>query len=186
MLNFAKPTKSLPTNGEVRVWLESQMKEHDLPTLLAFADDGVIWGHWDGNALTISQDLDDSYPELKEKTLQQAFAFGKDIEVRLFRNELGEWKAWQIKDDGEFITESQILWGDKPHEDQPNHDVFQRLLAERKGIPPQLIPIKGNVDPASCIRLEVHHLVDFTADGEAFIAISRLAGLSIDEKAKEV
>lgn len=186
MSNFAEPTKTLPMDGNIRAWLESQMREHNLSTLLAFADDGVIWGYWDGNQLTTSHDVDASYSELMEKTLQQAFAFNNKLEVRLFRDELGNWKAWQIKDAGEVITESQILWGDKPAEEQPDSPIFQRLLAERKGIPPQLIPVKGVVDNNFIVRLEVHHLVDYTAAGEAYIAISRLAGLSVGMKAEEV
>lgn len=186
MSNFATPTKTLPVDGNVRAWLESQMKEYKLPTLLAFADDGVIWGHWDGNKLTTSRDVDASYPDLVDKTLQQAFAFNDKLEIRLFRDELGSWKAWHIQDAGEVITESQILWGDEPAKEQPDSPIFQRLLAERKGIPPQLIPVKGSVDKNSSVRLEVHHLVEYTEAGEAYIAISRLAGLSVGKKAEEV
>lgn len=187
MLNFAEPTKTLPVDGDVRSWLESQMKEHALTTLLAFADDGVIWGHWDGSKLTTSNDLEVSYPKLKPKTLQQAFAFNDELEVRLFHDELGNWKAWQIKDDGEVMAERQILWGDTlDDKKQPEGDLFKRLLAERKGIPPQLIPVKGIIDENTCVRLVIHHLVDYTEAGESHVAISRLAGITIGKKAEEV
>ena len=35
-------------------------------------------------------------------------------------------------------------------------------------------------------RLDVHHLIDYTEEGEAYIAISRLAGVQIDTKVEEV
>jgi hypothetical protein len=42
MLNT--PILSVPTDDNVREWLTEQMKENGLTYLLAFADDGVIWG----------------------------------------------------------------------------------------------------------------------------------------------
>lgn len=181
MTDYATPTTTLPTDGNIRAWLEGQMNK-DRATLLAFADDGVIWGHW-ADKLTIAHDVDTSYPMLQEKTLQQAFIFGKDSEVRLFRDELGNWKAVEVKDTGEVIVESQILWGDKPAQKQSGSPIFQRLSAERKGIPDQLIPVQGAMNENSAVRLEIHHLVNYTEAGEAYIAISRLAGLSIGSKA---
>ncbi|GAB4400394.1 MAG: CRISPR-associated protein Csx19 [Anaerolineales bacterium] len=180
MTEFAKPVTP-PVDGNLRAWLEGQMNK-DKATLLAFADDGVIWGHWDEKLIT-AHDVDASYPMLQDKTLQQAFVFGKDSEVRLFRDELGNWKSFEVRDAGEVIVESQILWGDKPAAQQPGNPIFQRLSAERKGIPEQLIPVQGTMDENSAVRLEIHHLVNYTDAGEAYIAISRLAGLSIGSKA---
>jgi len=37
-----------------------------------------------------------------------------------------------------------------------------------------------------CIRLEVHHIVRYNEDGEAYVEISRLAGLSVGEKKKNL
>ncbi|MCI0556765.1 MAG: CRISPR-associated protein Csx19 [Anaerolineae bacterium] len=179
--------KPAPTDENVREWLAGQMKDNALSTLLAFADDGGIWGRHDGNSLTIARDVDPSCPDLRGKTLQEARAFSEKMEVRLFHDELGEWKAWKLKDEGEVIKESQILWGDKLAEDQLAQSGFLRLMAERKGIPPQLIPVDDKFDESNCVRLEVHHLVKYDeATGEAYIAISRLAGLSVGEKGMEV
>lgn len=176
---------TLPQNGDIRTWIEAQMSEKGLQTLLAFADDGVIWGTLDDNKLLTSHDIDPSYAELQELTLQQAYLFSTATEVRLFRDELGNWKAIQIEDEGEIIYESQILWGDKANENS-THPAFISLLANRKGIPPQLIPVKGSLKEDECVRLALHHKVEYTEAGEAYIAISRLAGLSIGKKAAEV
>ncbi len=187
------PILPAPTDNNVREWIAGQMKENNLTFLLAFADDGVIWGRMDNGSLVIAHETTQkeerkNYTELRGKTLQQAYAFSDKMEVRLFRDELNAWKALKIEDEGEVITESQVLWGDKldKDENQPTHPGFMCLLAERKGIPPQIVPIKDDLDATKCVRLEVHHLVKYNEDGEAYIEISRLAGLTVDRKAEEV
>lgn len=169
----------------LREWLKGQMSL-TRSNFLAFADDGVIWGTLVNGEIVTSHDLDeDVSPDLQEKTLQQVFVFGNDDEVRLFRDELGEWKALRVIDAGEKIVESQILWGDENIGEVQKG--FLRLKDNFKGIPDQLIPGKVKLGEGQCMRLEVHHLVEYdNQTGEARIAISRLAGLSIGEKNQEV
>jgi len=180
----------LPQSDNVHAWLLSQLKDKGETTLLAFADDGVIWGSWDGKTLVTAHEIDSSHPELRGKTLQQAYLFDAKDEVRLFRDELNQWKAVKISSDTNdperVIVEKQILWGDKPDVKQPTQTGFLRVLAERKGIPSQVIPVKGPLGDKANIHLEVHHLVDYNKDGEAYIVASRLVGLSIDERNLEV
>lgn len=192
MSNFQE-IPSVPANN-LREWITKQMDEKKLTFLLAFADDGVIWGRMDNGVLSIvreaSEKKDKESVELRDKTLQQAYAFNEDMEVRLFRDEMNQWKAYEVRDvdESRVIVESQILWGEKLDEnDQPTRPGFMRLLAERKGIPPQIYPIKEDFDPTKqCVRLEVHHLVEYDEQtGEAYIKASRLAGLSVGEKEME-
>lgn len=179
MGNLTKPTETLPENNDVRAWLEGQMSD-TRPTLLAFADDGVTWGRLVNGRLVTGP----GQPELRGKTLQQAFVFGADDEVRLFRDELGAWKARWVVDAGDIIVESQILWGDKSEGRQGD---FLQVSEFRKGIPNQFIPVDDIFGDEECIRLEVHHMVTYDNEtGEARIALSRLAGLSIGKKAMEV
>lgn len=181
-----------PTNDNVREWITTQMQKNNLPYLLAFADNGVIWGRMDDGLLVIAHEAshkDDkkNYARLRGETLQQAHIFGETMEVRLFRDEMNTWKVKEIEDEGEIIVESQILWGDKlDDKDQPVNENFTRLKADRKGIPPQVIPIKRKeYADTDKVRLEVHHLVDFNEDGEAYIKLSRLAGLNVEKKMME-
>lgn len=190
MSNFAKEIAAPKDDDQVKSWLTEHLKKHDY--LLAFADNGVIWGKMAGEKLITSHDInEEGSPELRGKTLQQAFIFNGEEEIRLFRDEMNQWQARQVKDgdSDEVIKESQILWGDKldKDENQSKDTGFIRLLAERKGMPPQIFPISDAFDASkNCVRLAVHHLVDYTPDGEAFIAISRLAGLRIGNKNEEV
>jgi len=169
----------------LREWLKQQMSL-TRSKFIAFADDGIIWGTLVNDKLITSRDLDKGVSsELQEKTLQQAFVFGKDDEIRLFRDELGGWKTLRVVDSGEKIVESQILWGDENIGEVENG--FLRVKDSLKGIPDQLIPSEAKLGKGQCLRLEVHHLVEYDNEtGEARIAISRLAGLSIGEKNKEV
>lgn len=188
MYNF-EDVKELPQNDDVLAWALAQMKQGSPQTLLAFADDGIIWGYWDGANLVAAREIDSTLPELRGKTLQQAYIFDASAETRLFRDELGGWKSQRISSDTndpeQVIVEKQILWGDKLAENQPSQSAFLRVLAERKGIPSQLIPVAGTLNNKTCIRLEVHHLVDYNENGEAYIVASRLAGLKIENKVEE-
>jgi CRISPR-associated protein (TIGR03984 family) len=190
------PILPAPTDDNIREWLMEQTQiidDEEFTYLLAFADDGVIWGRVDGNTLVIAHEASQkedkkNYAQLRGKTLQQAHLFGEYAEVRIFRDEMGKWQALLITNEGEVITESQILWGDKRAEkDQPVSPKFTKLLAERKGIPPQILPIeREKYAEGKYVRLEVHHMVDFNEDGEAYIKLSRLAGISFGEKKVEV
>lgn len=179
MSSLTKLVEKLPENNDVRTWLEGQMNDKR-PTLLALADDGVIWGrHVNGELVTAP-----GQPELRGKTLQQAFVFGADDEVRLFRDELGDWKARLVMDSGDVIVESQILWGDQSEGRQGD---FLEVGEFRKGIPNQFLPVDGTFGDEECVRLEVHHIITYDPEtGEAYIVLSRLAGLSMGKKAMEV
>ncbi len=180
MSNFIKNDVKLPESGKLKEWIEEQLRAHG-PTLLAFADDGVIWGKLVNDTLSLSPNA----PELREKTLQQASIFGADCEVRLFRDELGNWKVIRLVDVGEPFPESQILWGNEAK--GPAENGFIYASEYRAGIPGQWLPLEEPFGPEKCARLLVHHFVEYDPEtGEARIAASRLAGLSVGERAMEV
>ncbi len=116
---FVQPTETRPGEGlSPFAWLESQLNA-ERPFLLAFADDGVIWGKKMDGRLVTSHEIDRSIsPALLGETLQQAFVFGEKDEVRLFKDEAGQWKSLHIVDGATVIVESQILWGDRAYETQ--------------------------------------------------------------------
>ena len=184
MSDFIKPTDDLPENNDVQGWLKKQLNA-SRPFLLAFADDGVIWGRLGANN---NLQLAPHSPALRADTLQQAFVFGKNDEVRLFRDELRDWKAKRIMDVNDadnMIVESQILWGNKSEGNSQKG--FAELSEYRNGIPNQFLPIDRAIGNEECVRLEIHHMVEYNKEtGEARIAISRLAGLTIGSRALEV
>lgn len=183
MSDLIKTDVSLPESGKLKDWITKQLTQYG-PTLLAFADDGVIWGKLVDGVLKTAE----TAPELREKTLQQASIFGADCEVRLFRDEMGKWQALRVVDGDDpelVITESQVLWGNETKE--PAEDGFIYASEYRAGIPGQWLPLEEPFGPEKCARLEIHHLVVVDPEtGEARIAASRLAGLSVSERAMEV
>jgi len=189
MSNFIESVDAQPEKGKVVEWLHLQMSEK-CPFLLAFADDGVIWRKWVKGEIKEPPETPDlpKMPELREGTLLQAFVFGAECEVRLFKDELGVWKTLRVVDGDDpelVIKESQILWGDKVTE--PVKNGFFYAEEYRAGILGQWLPVERAFDANECARLQIHHLVEFNKEtGEAQIALSRLAGLSVGKRAEVV
>ena len=65
----------------ISAWLVSKAQEHKLTTMLAHADDGVIWGNVKDGQLITSRDAfpeEDVSPLLRPLPLQQLRLFGAD------------------------------------------------------------------------------------------------------------
>lgn len=188
---MSKTPPSLPQNDDLKGWAEAHLNE-DHPYLLAFADDGVIWGKLAQNALVTSNAIDDEIsPILHKDTLQQASVFGKESEIRLFKTEDRKWKVIEITDTADIIKESQILWGSRALES--DGEFTQVFDARQQGLD-HIVPLNienSVLDPdeggTQCIRLDVHHFVGYNdKTGEARIVASRLAGLRVGKKNEEV
>lgn len=176
-----------PQDGEdLLAWLQANMNG-DRKWLLLHADDGVIWGRWDNGALITSHDVaPDISPELRLVTLQQAFLFGAQDEVRVWRDEAG-WLARRITDahGAEFIEEKQVLWGDAIKLVDPRG--FTHVWEKKQGGMDHVVPVIVGQDDLDNrgLKLIVHHfLVDDQQTGEARIALSRLVGLEPDRQLK--
>jgi CRISPR-associated protein (TIGR03984 family) len=187
---MSKTKLSPPKNGDIKSWAENYLGE-ERPHLLAFADDGLIWGKFVDGALLTSNAIDSKIsPALDENTLQQAFIFGEDDEIRLFKNEAGEWQALTITDDAEVIKESQILWGNRA---LASKNGFTQVFDARQNGLNHIVPLEvenSALDPdkdgTQALRLNIHHLIEYSNDGEARITLSRLAGLRVGKKNEEV
>ncbi len=173
-----------PANNEaIQDWLAEQMGT-DNPYLLAHADDGVIWGRKTGDQFLTSHKIaPDISPQLRGLTLWQAFVFGEDSEIRLFRDETGDWKAVEIFDAAteDMIVEDQILWGDNVVK---QGDGFTHIRDRVKQCMDHVPPIdisetdinKKNIFP----RLRIHHMIEYSQEtGEARIGLSRLVKIGI-------
>lgn len=171
-----------PERGKARKWLEDNASE-SRKFLLAFADDGVIWGKYQ-NGLKTSSTLED-------ETLQQAFLFGDMEELRLFQGEDGNWKACLITDTNvakeDRVDEIQLLWGSEALEEQ-NVAGFTRVRDRIQKTLEHVLPLelsKVNLDQESP-RLQVRHYLQYDAStGEARIFLSRLVHLGTGPIAEE-
>jgi CRISPR-associated protein (TIGR03984 family) len=114
-IQIISDTKSL------RKWLKEKIQspEYNFKYLLAYAEDGVIWGYFDseGDLITATEPKElfprYRFPLFRYETLQQCRIFSDNEEIMLWRTK-DFLKAILIKDPQkkpECIIESQILWG---------------------------------------------------------------------------
>ncbi|MBV6392017.1 MAG: hypothetical protein KPEEDBHJ_01234 [Anaerolineales bacterium] len=142
--------------------------------LLAYADDGVIWGHVKGGTLKLS-----SPPELRLETLRELRLFGEKSEWHVWRVE-DQWYACTVTDDeGEStkaFDEQYILWGTDPVEGETSRDGFYPVQEADLGImhtPP--IEMKNG---RHTLKLSVRHYLGHDETGSVYVKLSRLMGLS--------
>jgi CRISPR-associated protein (TIGR03984 family) len=160
-------------------WLEARAGE-GMPWLLAFCDDGAIWGRRteEGTFLLSSDVFDDPvrYPgvavELRAVTLQEAHVFGLPGELRVWRTTKG-FVACLVADGEDTIKQRYLLWHQGGAVDPRPDDGFALLQEGQAGQrhAPPVIP-KGERP-----RLVVHHRVEYDEHGQAYVAGSRLVGL---------
>jgi len=164
---------------DVIAWLLAQAKEHNLTTLLAHADDGVIWGRMtDEGALLTSHDVFGATPspKLRLETLQQARLFGKRAELLLWRTKDG-WQARLAEDvaEGEHYEQSQLLWGDRYVDAAAGFTLVEEGRQGLRHAPPVNVPKAEFTDERRPLRLWVrHYLATDPQTGVVDVALSRL------------
>lgn len=173
-----------PTAENLAAWLEAEAKAHGLTTLLAFADDGVVWGRIEENGkLLTAYEAVGSGAALRPITLQEARLFGEDGEVLVWKTRDG-FKARYLTDHGFKTTQDErmLLWGDTS---EGLKNGFSLLRDGAQGmahaVPFEVKPGTSDRNPATPPRLVVRHLIEQDeTTGMARIAASRLVRLEED------
>lgn len=190
--------QKIELNGKVPDNLEEWFLQHtglgETAWLLAFQDDGVVWGRVDTTGqsprLVCSPQAFPSsgLPALRGKTLQKAFLFGSGAEVRLWKDDCGMWQARRISDRPEkkdqVITQELILWGSQVV--QTSDAGFTLVEDGRQGLRhPVPLPVKessfGKPRKERPLRIIVTQYINFDQDGQAYIENTRLSGLRAEE-----
>lgn len=182
------PARFKPDPG---TWLVEQAKTYGFTTLLAHADDGVIWGRFANSGLELAPRLFDVSPPLRALTLHQVRCFGERAELLVWRDGAGQWQARLVDDQGTEETgwcfdEDQVQWGDRVEESQ---DGFT-LVADGKEGRRHAVPLEEKDIPFDDdeidqnrwrpLRLQVRHYLapdDEEPDGVLAIVQSRLVKL---------
>lgn len=170
-------------------WLAKKAVAHGLTTLLAHADDGVIWGRVaDGRLALSSNAFPEVSPPLRAVTLQQARLFGEQAELLVWRDGDGEWHARLLDDTGTeqqgwCFDEPQLQWGDHPEGEK---DGFTLVAEGQEGLR-HAVPLSAagiSFDPPGkkrnrChpLRLGVRHYLERDEGGTLIIVHGRLTGL---------
>jgi CRISPR-associated protein (TIGR03984 family) len=168
-----------------RAWFQSQPSVGDGAWFLAHADDGVIWGRLQGKQLLTS---DSAFPQispaLRAITLQQARLFGRDAEVRAWRDDAG-FRACRLEDrqddKAEAFDEAHVLWGTRVEKQVGG---FSLVSDGRQGLR-HAVPLEVPDTAFSAsgrdrsLRLLVRHYLTYDGDGHARIALSRLVEVRV-------
>lgn len=177
-----------------KAWFEKQPPVGEKAWLLVHADDGIIWGEMQEGQLIISSKFYPNIsPLLRPETIQQARLFGKDAEIRVWRNkEENGFKACRLYDrqDNNAIAfdEEHILWGTRI--ERPKKGGFTEVVEGRQGLrhavpldlPDNAFAPDGKWHP---LRLRIRHYLDYDKEGQMKVALSRLLELSYRTKEGE-
>jgi CRISPR-associated protein (TIGR03984 family) len=187
--------KELNTVAHLTQWLTTQAKSFGCTTLLAHAEDGVIWGRFDKNenevelrssyeAELAAQTKEPYSAALHPDTLWQARLFGADAEVLLWREQGVPNAAWQsrvIEDKaGEdtlfdrYFDEPQLLLG---YESTPLGETGFTRMREGSAELVHVLPMDVNdVDRQHRVKLVVRHYLSKN-EPLAWVAATRLVKL---------
>jgi CRISPR-associated protein (TIGR03984 family) len=165
-----------------QTWLSQQFQERNLRWLLAYADDGVIWGEMREDGLHISSE---SFPEvsppLRYITLREVRLFNENAEMHLW-NDGEAWHGIHVRDEdgyeAESYDESYLLWGT---DISKTNDGFILVYQGSEGLR-HAPPMSRNRIVEFPINMKVRHFLDYDSDGQAFVVFSRLVSLSSDKE----
>lgn len=158
-------------------WLSQQFQEQNLHWLLAYADDGVIWGEMRPDGLhTSSMSFPKVSPPLRFITLKEARLFSENAEMHLW-NDGAIWHGTLVKDevgsDVDCYDESYLLWGTEEEESNNGFTLVHQGSEGLRHAPPVIV---GGIAPFD-LNLRVRHFLNYDSEGQAYVAFSRLVSL---------
>jgi CRISPR-associated protein (TIGR03984 family) len=162
-------------------WLARQAVQLGLTTLLAHADDGLIWGRVQGSEVRIAHDFfPDISPPLRAETLWQLWLFSPQGELYLWQDG-GTWRRRAITEgdgESEYYDEHQMLWGVCG---QQAHDGFTLVYEGQQGLAhavPLEVPQTAFDGERHPLRLRIrHYLTPEPESGLLRVTLSRLVEL---------
>ncbi|MGH2542517.1 MAG: type III-D CRISPR-associated protein Csx19 [Ardenticatenaceae bacterium] len=168
------------TNETLRTALDEYAQAYNLEYLLAYHDDGVVWGYFDGQAWHFSSDAFPKVsPLFRTLTLQQAHAFGRKAEVRLWRADDVLHASVLREDQGNehpYFDRAMLLWGTAV---DGRADGFTLLREGRQGLRHAVSLPTATVARQKRTRLIVRHYVDYDKEThQAYVKWSRLVDLT--------
>lgn len=173
------------SDWQLDTWLLSQARDRGLATLLAHADDGLIWGEVRHDGLHLSSAaFSQVSPPLRTKTLQQLWLFGPSADLSVWRAADGEWQARLIQDGVgqacQTFDEYQMLWGTRS---EGERDGFTLLVDGQLGnrhappVPEDRLAF-GRDGSRRPLRLQVRHYLHTDPEtGLMSVYLSRLVAV---------
>lgn len=174
--------------ADLRAWLLAQAHAHALTTLLAHADDGVIWGRVHDGRMLIAREVltQHNFPDLRWLTLQQARLFGPTAELLLWQTDAGPQARLVQEGTGtpcEFYDERQMLWGTERVTAEHGFTLVRDGAQGFFHAPPVEADARAFVGKKwRPLRLHVRHYLTLADDGLLKVTLSSLVGLSVEYK----
>ncbi|MBZ4665024.1 CRISPR-associated protein Csx19 [Mahella sp.] len=156
----------------------------DVGWILAYADDGVIWGVVKDGCFKLSSSIFPNIsPQFRLCTLQQVRIFNRDMEIHVWRDALS-FKGCLLEDGNEEneLIEDYILLGNKIEDVKEG---FTLLAVGEQGLRHALpFSISDNMNGEKPNRflctLTVKHYIDYDEYGQAYISASRMCGIKLN------
>lgn len=165
-------------SGDLACWLADQADQRELSTLLAFADDGVIWGRLENKKWILSGDAFPSIQvELRSETLREVHLFSLKGELLLWRSPSG-FSYRFVGDQNELHGEENViegvfrLWGIGKRV----NNGFTLMEEGQQGFL-HAPPVDNALERKA--QLRVRHYIAYDDDGQASIVYSRLVALEV-------
>ncbi len=178
-LTYSNPLDLKGFSEDPAEWFLKQPAVGDDAWLLAYADDGVIWGKIENKQLVQAcQVFGDTFPRLEATTLHKAHFFGSGAEVRVFRHG-DKFRAIRLQEENDpaaaSYTRSYYLWGDHPIKTKGNWSWLEDgQLGIFQALPLAYPPTAKGRE----FQLWVRYYLQFEeGHGQASVAASRLVGL---------
>ena len=115
----------------LRDWLEQTAAERGTRWLKGYDDDGVLWGRFDAGGTLITareavrqskgEQAAERFAQLRPVTLREVYLFGREREVKLWRDDTGEWRVRYIRDPAS---------GREPAPEEDEHDTYNQYFDE--------------------------------------------------------
>ena len=175
LLKIEHPPLEFKDEAALERWLTEKSVELESPWLLAFAEDGVIWGLVEKGELYLSSaEHTKVSPKLRLITLQSLRLFGAEAELLLWREGHG-FKARILKEGGgeprKFRDYELLLWG-AAEESQEPAGRFRLMTEGAQGF------LHAPPVAAQRAKLIARDYLDHDHDtGQALIRWNRLTGL---------
>jgi CRISPR-associated protein (TIGR03984 family) len=150
-------------------WLRDQASLLDLSFALAYMEDGIIWGWFDGSWHWSGEVFANVSPSFRLLTLQQVRLFGPQAELLVWRT-VDQLCARVIKDGVgdpiESFDESYLLWGKPVSASVEGFTLMKERAQGLRHTPPAAIAKTG--------QLQVRHYLHTDEDGCLLVVSSRL------------
>lgn len=165
-------------------WLKNNWTNKEEGWLLAFLDDGLIWGKMLDGKIEFSTVKGESVAELKADRLQQVSLFDKTAELRLWK-EKTNWNVCKISDidpingEGESFDEKYILWGNCFEQKSKHFSIASDGQQGLKHAVPLINIASGELSERP-LYLKVRNYIGYQDENkEAYVKASRLVALGV-------